>query len=160
MRERINPFFDLTKYGIVWESKEAVKDVISALTIGDVVFVHADTLRRNGIALLGSNGLVSQITDETISIWNPQYQLLINSGLLEKDDLTFSKDEIMLVGVIPTEINIRNASNSRYKYDQRVSVNTPSGTKDLRLKGIFNDFILAENVKSNKLTIASLGDIN
>jgi hypothetical protein len=157
MRERqINQFFDLTRHYAVWQSREAVEDVRSALILGDVVSANTDFLKRNTLILTGFFGIVSALTDETVSVWNPQYQSFVDLGMLEQDDLTFSKDEIKLINVAPAETNIRESSNGRFTYNQRVKINTESSTQVLRLKGILADYILGQNVESDAIVIASL----
>lgn len=161
MKERqINPFFDSTRYKAVWQSREAVEDIGNALTVGDLILAQIKPVKRNGMIFVALGGLVSDATDSTIDIWNPQYQSFVDLELLEQDDLTFPKDVIDLIDIIPAETNIRYFSNGRFNYDQHISVRTETGIQVLKLKGIFDDYVLGQNIENSAIVITSQEDID
>lgn len=154
MKERINPYFKPPEYEAVWQSREAIRNVMSKLIPGDIAFARVNAIRGTDNVVNQAIGMVLNASEESVTIWNLPFSLYIMQGVLTFGDLTFPNREVELINAIPTQEFLARV-NSGFKYDQKVSAYTLYGEHELRVKGFYDNHILGLDTHEEQLVIVS-----
>ena len=157
VKGRINPMLSLERYMPDWQCREAVEEAANCLRIGDlaVLVINPESAKLPILRMLPTVnkiqycGIVTEIKDGAITIWDPIVYSLAGRGFIEDnvdEALRFDVKDVYAIGITSAAINIEDESGGARKYGESILAVGSNGRKiQGKLKGIISGMYFIES---------------